>query len=73
MFAGLFPAKYLRFHRRDDKTKRLAPASRAVLQHLALAGPVTGGELCRQLDRTHMTTMPAWRDHPRVAAAQPRD
>ena len=43
---------YLRFHRRDAKGRALAPASRAVLQHLALAGPVTVGELCGHLDRS---------------------
>jgi len=42
---------FLRFHRRDAKGAALSPTSRAVLQHLALAGPVTVGELCRHLDR----------------------
>src|SRR5436190_11066829 len=42
---------YLRFHRRDAKGTTLTPTSRAVLQHLALAGPVTVGELCGHLDR----------------------
>jgi DNA-binding MarR family transcriptional regulator len=52
IFARQFPALYLRFHRRDAKGTALTPASRAVLQHLALAGPVTVGELCGHLDRT---------------------
>jgi DNA-binding MarR family transcriptional regulator len=52
IFARQFPAMYLRFHRRDGKGKALTPASRAALQHLALAGPVTVGELCGHLDRT---------------------
>ena len=52
IFARQFPAMYLRFHRRDAKGTALTPASRAVLQHLALAGPVTVGELCGHLDRT---------------------
>jgi len=45
IFARQFPSMYLRFHRRDAKGTALAPTSRAVLQHLALAGPVTVGEL----------------------------
>jgi DNA-binding MarR family transcriptional regulator len=49
--ARAFPAIYLRFHRRDDKRSELPAASRAVLQHLALTGPVTVGELCDHLDR----------------------
>lgn len=52
IFARQFPAMYLRFHRRDAKGLGLTPASRAVLQHLALAGPVTIGELCGHLDRS---------------------
>jgi DNA-binding MarR family transcriptional regulator len=50
-FAELFPAVYLRFHRRDGKRRDLAPASRAVLQHLSGAGPLTVGEVARHLDR----------------------
>ena len=50
-FARSFPAVYLRFHRRDEKGSQLPTASRAVLQHLALSGPVTVGELCDHLDR----------------------
>jgi DNA-binding MarR family transcriptional regulator len=50
-FARSFPAVYLRFHRRDEKGSRLPTASRAVLQHLALSGPVSVGELCDHLDR----------------------
>ena len=49
--ARAFPAIYLRFHRRDDKRSELPAASRAVLHHLALTGPVTVGELCSHLDR----------------------
>ena len=52
IFARQFPAMYLRFHRRDAKGTALTPASRAALQHLALAGPVTVGELCGHLART---------------------
>ena len=47
----LFPAVYLRFHRRDGKQRALAPASQAVLQHLSLAGPLTIGELGQHLER----------------------
>ena len=50
-FARYFPAIYLRFHRRDGKNAGLTNASRSVLQHLALSGPVTIGELCGHLDR----------------------
>ena len=50
-FAALFPAVYLRFHRRDDKQRALPLASRALLQHLAVAGPLTVGELGRHLER----------------------
>jgi DNA-binding MarR family transcriptional regulator len=50
-FAQQFPSIYLRFHRRDGKGARLTAASRAVLEHLALAGPVTVGELSCHLDR----------------------
>ena len=50
-FARLFPAIYLRFHRRDDRGALLSGASRAVLQHLTLTGPLTVGELAQHLDR----------------------
>jgi DNA-binding MarR family transcriptional regulator len=50
-FSELFPAVYLRFHRRDDKRSELTGAARAVLQHLSIAGPLTVSELARHLDR----------------------
>src|SRR5207249_834195 len=50
-FGALFPAVYLRFHRRDDKRSELTTAARAVLQHLSIAGPLTVSELARHLDR----------------------
>lgn len=50
-FEELFQAVYLHFHRRDGKRARLPAASRAVLTHLALTGPVTVGEAARHLDR----------------------
>jgi DNA-binding MarR family transcriptional regulator len=50
-FAELFSAAYLQFHRRDGKRADVSAASRAVLQHLALTGPLTIGEAARHLDR----------------------
>jgi DNA-binding MarR family transcriptional regulator len=47
----LFPQVYVRLHRRDGKQPQLAGASRAVLHHLAGAGPLTVGELAAHLDR----------------------
>jgi hypothetical protein len=43
-FADLFRGVYLTFHRRDGPRSQLANASRAVLEHLAMAGPLTIGE-----------------------------
>ena len=50
-YAALFPAVYLRLHRRDGKTRELSGASRAVLMHLAQTGPMTIGECARHLGR----------------------
>jgi DNA-binding MarR family transcriptional regulator len=50
-YAELFPAVYLRFHRRDGKRPSLSAASRAVLHHLTLTGPVSIGDLAHHLDR----------------------
>ena len=50
-FAELFRAVYLTFHRRDGPRGQLPGASRAVLEHLALAGPLTVGEAAAHLDR----------------------
>ncbi len=50
-FGQLFEQTYLRFHRRDGKRSALSGASRAVLLHLALSGPLTIGEAARHLDR----------------------
>jgi DNA-binding MarR family transcriptional regulator len=50
-FCVAFPAAYLAFHRRDGKRDELSGASRAVLTHLAQAGPSTVGELADHLDR----------------------
>lgn len=50
-FAELFRAVYLTFHRRDAPRSQLAGASRAVLEHLALAGPLTVGEAAVHLAR----------------------
>jgi DNA-binding MarR family transcriptional regulator len=50
-FAELFRAVYLTFHRRDRPRSQLANASLAVLEHLALAGPLTVGEAAAHLNR----------------------
>lgn len=50
-FAAQFRAVYLTFHRRDGPRGQLAGASRAVLEHLALAGPLTIGEAAAHLSR----------------------
>ena len=50
-FEGLFREVYLAFHRRDAPRSSMAGASRAVLQHLVLAGPLTVGEMAVHLDR----------------------
>jgi DNA-binding MarR family transcriptional regulator len=51
-FAELFRAVYLTFHRRDGPRSQLPGASRAVLEHLAMAGPLTVGEAAGHLNRT---------------------
>ncbi len=51
VFAELFRAVYLTFHRRDGPRGQLAGASRAVLEHLAMAGPLTVGEAAAHLSR----------------------
>ena len=50
-FAELFRAVYLTFHRRDRPRSELTGASRAVLEHLAMAGPLTIGEAAGHLRR----------------------
>jgi DNA-binding MarR family transcriptional regulator len=50
-FAELFRAIYLTFHRRDGPRSQLPGASRAVLEHLAMAGPLTIGEAAAHLSR----------------------
>jgi DNA-binding MarR family transcriptional regulator len=50
-FAELFRAVYLTFHRRDRPRSQLPGASRAVLEHLALAGPLTIGEAAAHMHR----------------------
>ena len=50
-FAALFRAIYLTFHRRDGPRSELPAASRAVLTHLALSGPLTVGEAALHLER----------------------
>lgn len=50
-FDRLFQQVYLTYHRRDAKRGALEGASRAVLTHLSMAGPLTVGELTHHLDR----------------------
>ena len=50
-FEVAFGQIYQRFHRRDGKRSELSGASRAVLMHLSLAGPLTVGEMADHLDR----------------------
>jgi DNA-binding MarR family transcriptional regulator len=50
-FAELFCAVYLTFHRRDRPRSELPGASRGVLEHLALAGPLTIGEAAAHMRR----------------------
>jgi len=50
-FADLFRAVYLTYHRRDGPRSQLPGASRAVLEHLALAGPLTVGEAAAHMSR----------------------
>jgi DNA-binding MarR family transcriptional regulator len=50
-FCEAFPEAFLAFHRRDGRRSELTNASRAVLQHLALTGPVSIGEAARHLER----------------------
>lgn len=50
-FEAAYRQAYLRFHRRDGKRSELTAASRAVLTHLALSGPLTVGDLAGHLDR----------------------
>jgi DNA-binding MarR family transcriptional regulator len=55
-FCGLFPAIYLRFCRRQEddaaSSMRLTPQQDAVLQHLAMSGPLTVGEMARHFRRS---------------------
>jgi DNA-binding MarR family transcriptional regulator len=50
-FTDRFRAVYLTFHRRDGPRSQLHGASRAVLEHLAMAGPLTVGEASAHLNR----------------------
>jgi hypothetical protein len=71
-FADLFRATYLTFHRRDGPRSQLAAPSRAVLEHLAMAGPLTIGEaailrlLHRRVGRAPVLRR-AFRPHGRLA------
>ena len=61
-FAELFRAVYLTFHRRDGPRSQLAGASRSVLEHLALTGPLTIGEAAAHLARTMARLAPGRAD-----------
>jgi DNA-binding MarR family transcriptional regulator len=50
-FEQLFRAVYLSFHRRDAPRSQLQNASLTVLEHLAMAGPLTVGEAAAHLNR----------------------
>jgi len=52
-FCELFPAVYLRFCRRQERTSRtrLTPQQDAALHHLAMSGPLTIGEMTRHFAR----------------------
>lgn len=50
-FAELFPAVYLRFHRRDAKHSEMTGATRGTLLHLSQTGPLTIGEIAEHLER----------------------
>lgn len=50
-FEAGFQQAYLRFHRRDGKRSEVSNASRGLLNHLAVAGPLTVGEMSAHLDR----------------------
>ena len=77
-FAELFRAVYLTFHRRDRPRSELPGASRAVLEHLALAGPLTIGEAAAHMRRAQslqsfeerFARMAAWQARRDPAASQ---
>src|SRR5688500_6080538 len=51
-FADLFPQVYLRLHARKDRTRtKVTPQMWAVLQHLAMAGPLTVTEAAAHFGR----------------------
>jgi DNA-binding MarR family transcriptional regulator len=50
-FAELFTAVFQAFHRRGPKQSLLTPQGWAVLQHLAMSGPLTVTEAARHMGR----------------------
>jgi DNA-binding MarR family transcriptional regulator len=50
-FAELFPTVFQLFHRRGPKRSLLTPQGWAVLQHLAMSGPLTVSEAARHMGR----------------------
>jgi DNA-binding MarR family transcriptional regulator len=47
----LFPAMYLRFHRRRAKGERMTSQTWAVMLHLSMSGPLTVTEAARHMGR----------------------
>jgi DNA-binding MarR family transcriptional regulator len=56
LYAKLFPAVYMRFHRRDGKERQLSGSAQAVMLHLAQSGPLTIGECARHFQRAQSAT-----------------
>ena len=55
-FEAMFRETYLRAVRRvSDKRERLTPETIALLDHLAMSGPLTPGELAKHLNRAPST------------------
>lgn len=55
-FEAMFRETYLRAVRRvSDKRERLTPETVALLDHLAMSGPLTPGELAKHLNRAPST------------------
>jgi len=55
-FEAAYRDVYLALHRRDGPRQNLQAVSWAVLQHLALAGPLGVGELAQHLQRAQSVT-----------------
>lgn len=55
-FDRSFRAVYAAFHRRDGVARGLSNTSRAILEHLSLAGPLSVGEAAVHLQRSQSAT-----------------